>query len=33
MIDEFENYSQTSTNGHLSTTTNSFDPADSPYAR
>ena len=32
IIDEFENYSQTPTNGHLSTTTNFFGPADSPCA-
>ena len=32
IIDEFEKYSQTSTNGHLSTATNFFDQADSPCA-
>ena len=30
IIDEFENYSQTSTNGHLSTTTNIFDQSRQP---
>ena len=32
IIDEFDDYSQTSTNGHLSTATNFFGPADSPCA-